>query len=72
MSTLSSTFFLKHPKGNKESLILFSCYFKFEERKFVYSTGEKIKPEHPEKVLNLFDALDDNDDVNNIYANADI
>ncbi|UBZ15353.1 site-specific integrase [Flagellimonas marinaquae] len=46
MSTLSSTFFLKHPKGNDETLILFSCYFKYEERKFVYSTGEKIHPSH--------------------------
>lgn len=44
MSTLSSTFYLKNPNGEKESLILFSCYFKFEEKKFVYSTGEKIKP----------------------------
>ncbi len=44
MSTLSSTFFLKHPKEKKETLILFSCYFKYEEKKFVYSTGEKIFP----------------------------
>nr|WP_298997231.1 tyrosine-type recombinase/integrase [uncultured Allomuricauda sp.] len=49
MATMSSTFFLKYPQGkgedsNNESLILFSCYFKYEEKKFVYSTGEKIKP----------------------------
>lgn len=49
MSTLRSTFYLKDPQGrgkdsNKESLILFSCYFKQEEKKFVYSTGEKIHP----------------------------
>ncbi|MDT0608007.1 site-specific integrase [Croceitalea rosinachiae] len=49
MSTLKSTFFLKNPQGrgkksNHESLILFSCYFKLEEKKFVYSTGERIAP----------------------------
>jgi integrase len=58
MSTLSSTFFLKKPysgTGKKrkintdETLILFSCYFKYEEKKFVYSTGEKIKPEFWDK-----------------------
>lgn len=43
---MKSTFFLKQPKSEKETLILFSCYFKFEERKFVYSTGEKIIPKH--------------------------
>jgi integrase len=46
MSTQSSTFNLKSPKGNKETLILFSCYFKYEEKKFVYSTGEKIHPKN--------------------------
>lgn len=40
------TFFLKHPKGDKPSLILLTCYFKNEEKKFVYSTGEKIHPRH--------------------------
>ena len=49
MSTIKSTFFLKEPQGrgknsNKETLILFSCYFKQEEKKFVYSTGERIAP----------------------------
>lgn len=44
MSTLSSTFFLKEPKSERETLILFSCYFKYEDKKFVYSTGEKIHP----------------------------
>lgn len=46
MYTLSCTFFLKKPKSKTETLILFSCYFKMEEKKFVYSTGEKIKPEY--------------------------
>lgn len=59
---MTHTFYLKdsqgqNPKKGKvkqiipansqiESLILFSCYFKNENKKFVYSTGEKIKPIH--------------------------
>src|SRR5680860_619084 len=46
MSTINSTFFLKKPKGDAETLILFSCYFKHEEKKFVYSTGENIHPKN--------------------------
>ncbi len=46
MSTLSFTFYLKEPKGKTETLILFSCHFKKEVKKFVYSTGEKIHPKH--------------------------
>jgi integrase len=38
------TFNIKEPNKDKESLILFSAYFKNEGRKFVYSTGEKIHP----------------------------
>lgn len=38
------TFNLKEPKSENETLILFSCYFKEESKKFVYSTGEKINP----------------------------
>ncbi|WP_445709794.1 tyrosine-type recombinase/integrase [Flavobacterium sp.] len=38
------TFNLKEPKSETETLILFSSYFKNENRKFVYSTGEKINP----------------------------
>ncbi|TAI49829.1 integrase [Flagellimonas allohymeniacidonis] len=46
---MKSTFFLKEPQGrgknsNNKTLILFSCYFKHEEKKFVYSTGERIAP----------------------------
>ena len=44
LSTMTSAFFLKHPNGDKKSLILFTCYFKDEGKKFVYSTGEKITP----------------------------
>lgn len=43
---MTCTFYLKTPKSDKESLILFSCHFKKEAKKFVYSTGEKIKPIH--------------------------
>lgn len=41
---MNFTYFLKQPKSDKPSLILFSCYFKYESKKFVYSTGEKIHP----------------------------
>ncbi len=40
------TFNLKEPKSENETLILFSCYFKEENKKFVYSTGEKIVPKN--------------------------
>lgn len=40
------TFNLKEPKSLNETLILFSCYFKEENKKFVYSTGEKIPPQN--------------------------
>ncbi len=38
------TFNLKKPKSESETLIYFSSYFKNEGKKFVYSTGESIKP----------------------------
>jgi integrase len=40
------TFKLKEPKSDKETLILFCCEFKEENKKFVFSTGEKIRPCH--------------------------
>jgi len=43
---MTSTFYLKNPKSEKESLILFSSHFKKEAKKFVYSTGEKVLPAH--------------------------
>lgn len=43
---MTTTFFLRKPKWDKKTLILFSCYFKEEGKKFVYSTGETIHPEH--------------------------
>jgi site-specific recombinase XerD len=44
------SFFLKEPKGEKDTLILFSSYFKKEGKKFVYSTGENIKPSNWDKI----------------------
>jgi integrase len=38
------TFKLKEPKSEKETSILFSCFFKDENKKFIYSTGETILP----------------------------
>ena len=46
---MNYTFFLKQPKIQKVTLILFSCYFKLEGKKFIYSTGEKINPVHWDK-----------------------
>jgi site-specific recombinase XerD len=43
---LTHTFYLKSPNSDSESLILFSCYFKNEKKKFVYSTGETISPNY--------------------------
>jgi integrase len=40
------TFKLKEPNSEKESLILFSCFFKDENKKFIFSTGEKINPKN--------------------------
>ncbi|WP_269684806.1 hypothetical protein [Flavobacterium lacustre] len=40
------TFNLKEPKSENETLILFSCFFKEENKKFVYSAGEKIIPKN--------------------------
>lgn len=45
-AALTHTFYLKSPKTVSESLILFSCYFKNEKKKFVYSTGETISPKY--------------------------
>lgn len=38
------TLYLKEPKSLNESLIFFTCFFKEENKKFIYSTGEKIQP----------------------------
>ncbi len=44
-SKMRSTFNLKEPNKNGEALIYLKAYFKDEGRKFVYSTGETIKPD---------------------------
>lgn len=44
------SFFLKEPKSQKDTLILFSSYFKKEDKKFVYSTGENINPSNWDKI----------------------
>lgn len=43
------TFKLKEPNGSKDTLILFACEFKEENKKFIYSTGESINPKHWDK-----------------------
>ncbi len=43
---MTNTFYLKQPNSKKDSLIYFSCYFKYQEKKFVYSTGEKVDPQN--------------------------
>jgi integrase len=37
-------FYLKEPNADKETLIYFFCYFKEENKRFSYSTGEFIHP----------------------------
>lgn len=44
------TFKLKEPNSEKETLILFSSYFKNENRKFIFSTGENIHPKNWDKI----------------------
>ena len=43
---MKQTFYLRKPKDTKATLILFSCFFKNEEKQFVYSTRESIDPKH--------------------------
>ncbi|SUX43988.1 MULTISPECIES: tyrosine-type recombinase/integrase [Chryseobacterium] len=40
---MNSTFKLKEPNSEKETLIYFRSYFGNENKNFIYSTGEKIK-----------------------------
>jgi len=42
---MKQTFYLRKPKGIKPTLILFSCFFKNEEKQFVYSTRVSIIPD---------------------------
>ncbi|WP_144283875.1 tyrosine-type recombinase/integrase [Chryseobacterium echinoideorum] len=41
---MNYTFKLKQPNGTKETLIYFRSFFNNENKNFIYSTGEKIKP----------------------------
>ena len=41
---MNSTFKLKEPNSEKQTLIYFRSYFGNENKNFIYSTGEKIKP----------------------------
>lgn len=40
------TFYLRKSKSETETLIMFSCYFNHEKKKFVYSTQKSILPKH--------------------------
>ena len=42
---MNSTFKLKEPNSERDTLIYFRSYFGNENKNFIYSTGEKIKPE---------------------------
>jgi len=44
LAPMNSTFKLKEPNSEKETLIYFRSYFGNENKNFIYSTGEKIKP----------------------------
>ncbi|PWB38867.1 MAG: YebC/PmpR family DNA-binding transcriptional regulator [Parcubacteria group bacterium] len=46
--------------------------FKIESSELTYLAKEKITPHDPDKLLSLLNDLDDDDDVNNIFTNADI
>lgn len=46
--------------------------FEVESSDMIYLAKEKVSPEKEEQLLNLMNALDDDDDINNIYTNADI
>ena len=46
--------------------------FTVESSEMIYRAKDKIAPAKEEQLLKLMDALDDDDDVNNIYTNADI
>ncbi|WP_425236064.1 tyrosine-type recombinase/integrase [Ulvibacterium sp.] len=43
---MKCTFFLRKSKAETETLIMFSCYFNQEKKKFVYSTQKSILPKH--------------------------
>lgn len=46
--------------------------FQLESSEMIYLAKEKIVSDKEEQILKLLDALDDDDDVNNIYINTNI
>ncbi|MBT4209648.1 MAG: YebC/PmpR family DNA-binding transcriptional regulator [Candidatus Komeilibacteria bacterium] len=46
--------------------------FEVESSEMIYLAKEKVVPTKEEQLLNLMNSLDDDDDVNNIYTNAEI
>lgn len=46
--------------------------FEVKSSEMIYLAKDKVSPKEEEKLINLLDALDDDDDINNIYTNADI
>lgn len=46
--------------------------FEVKSSEMIYLAKDKVTPKEEEKLINLLDALDDDDDINNIYTNADI
>ncbi|MCD4761310.1 YebC/PmpR family DNA-binding transcriptional regulator [bacterium] len=49
-----------------------SAGFNIESSEMIYLAKDKVAAKDEEKLLKLMDILDDDDDVNNIYTNADI
>lgn len=46
--------------------------FKITSSEIIYLAKNLVEPQDSEKLLNLLDAIDNDDDVNNIYTNANI
>ncbi|RJQ34452.1 YebC/PmpR family DNA-binding transcriptional regulator [Candidatus Parcubacteria bacterium] len=46
--------------------------FEVSSSEVVYLAKDKIIPQEPEKLISLLDALDEDDDINNIFTNADV
>ena len=46
--------------------------FEIKSSEMIYLARDKMSPKEPDKLINLLDALDDDDDINNIYTNTDI
>jgi len=46
--------------------------FNVTNSEMIYLAKDKIVPQEPDKLINLLDALDEDDDINNIFTNAEI